>query len=340
MTLTSRTKDGTMRAAVISRPGGPEVLEIRDVAMPEPGAGEVLVRVHASALNRADLLQREGRYPAPPGWPADIPGMEIAGEVVARGPNTSLWKDGDRVFGIVGGGGNAEYIVTHERTLAAIPSNLSWTDAAAIPEAFITAHDALVTLAAVQMSEHVLIHAVGSGVGLAAVQLARAAGAIPVGDARTPDKIDRARALGLAEGIVVRADPNVIVTEAQRWTGGTGVEIVLDLVGGSYFAASIAAAAPKGRVILIGTMAGRDASVSLGTILGKRLTVRGTMLRARPLEEKIAATRAFAAQVLPLLARGVVKPTVDRVFPLDEIADAHRYLESNATFGKVVIEVG
>jgi putative PIG3 family NAD(P)H quinone oxidoreductase len=328
-----------MRAAVISRSGGPEVLEIHEVASPEPGHSEVLVRVHASALNRADLQQREGRYPAPPGWPADIPGMEIAGEVVRCGPNASLWKEGDRVFGIVGGGGNAQYIVTHERTLAAIPSNLSWTDAAAIPEAFITAHDALVTQAAVQLSEHVLIHAVGSGVGLAALQLARAAGAIPVGDARTGDKIERARALGLAEGIVVRDDPSVIAKEAQRWTGGAGVEIVLDLVGGTYFAASIAAAAPKGRVILIGTMAGREASVLLGSILGKRLTIRGTVLRARPLEEKIAATRVFAAQVVPLLARGVVVPTVDRVFPLDEIAEAHRYLESNATFGKVVIDV-
>ena len=327
-----------MRAAIITRPGGPEVLEVRDVARPEPGTGEVLVRIRASALNRADLLQREGRYPAPPGWPADIPGMEIAGEVAACGPATSLWKVGDRVFGIVGGGGNAQFIVTHERTLAAIPENLDWREAAAVPEAFITAHDALVTQAEVRPSERVLIHAVGSGVGLAAVQLARAAGALPLGDARTAAKIERARSLGLADGFVVD-DIGALAQRVTERTNGAGVEIVLDLVGGEYLAASIAAAAPKGRIILIGTMGGHDASLPLGIILGKRLTLRGTVLRARPLEEKIIATRAFAAQVVPLLARGAVRPVVDRVFPLDQVGDAHRYLESNATFGKVVIEI-
>jgi len=327
-----------MRAAVISRPGGPEVLELRDVEPPQAGTGEVLVRIRASALNRADLLQREGRYPAPPGWPADVPGMEIAGEVVACGSGTSLWKEGDRVFGIVGGGGNAEFIVTHERTLAAIPSNLSWTDAAAVPEAFITAHDALVTQAEVRPSERVLIHAIGSGVGLAAMQLACAAAAIPFGDARSAEKIDRARQLGLAEGVVVGEDVGIVAKRVLEWTQGVGAEIVLDLVGGPYTPMSIAATAPKGRIILIGTMAGRDAALPLGMILGKRLTIRGTVLRARPLEEKIAVTRAFAAQVVPLLARGVVRPVVDRVFPLDQIAAAHRHLESNATFGKVVLE--
>src|SRR5436305_204007 len=326
----------SMRAAVITRSGGPEVLEIRAVSRPEPGTGEVLVRIRASALNRADLLQREGRYPAPPGWPADIPGMEIAGEVAACGPAASLWKVGDRVFGIVGGGGNAQFIVTHERTLAAIPENLDWREAAAVPEAFITAHDALVTQAEVRSSERVLIHAVGSGVGLAAVQLARAAGALPLGDARTAAKIERARSLGLADGFVVE-DIGALAQRVTERTNGAGVGIVLDLVGGEYLAASIAAAAPKGRIILIGTMGGRDVSLPLGVILGKRLTLRGTVLRARPLEEKIMATRAFAAQVVPLLERGVVKPVVDRVFPLDQIADAHRYLQSNASFGKIVI---
>ena len=326
-----------MRAARITKPGGPEVLEMGDVECPEPGTGEVLVRVRASALNRADLLQREGRYPAPQGWPQDIPGMEIAGEVVLRGPGTSLWREGSRVFGIVGGGANAEYIVTNERTLAEIPTNLSWSEAAAVPEAFITAHDALVSQAAVHPSDHVLIHAVGSGVGLAALQLARAAGAVPIGDARTADKIDRARLLGLEHGISVASDPSVVAKRVQEITGGKGAEIVLDLVGGPYTPVSIAAAAVKGRIILIGTMAGREASLALGVILGKRLTLRGTVLRARPLEEKIMVTRAFAAQVVPLLAREVVRPVIDTVFPLDEIAAAHRHLESNATFGKVVI---
>jgi putative PIG3 family NAD(P)H quinone oxidoreductase len=328
-----------MRAAVITRPGGPDVLEIRDVDRPLPGAGEVLVRIRASALNRADLLQREGHYPAPAGWPADIPGMEVAGEVAECGPRVSLWNVGDRVFGIVGGGGNAEFIVTHERTLALVPENLSWRDAAAVPEAFITAHDALVTQAEVRPSERVLIHAVGSGVGLAALQLVRAAGAIPFGDARTADKIERARQYGLEEGIVAGTEPNEIAKQVMTRTNGNGADVVLDLVGGPYLPASLAAAAPRARIILIGTMGGREAALPLGVILGKRLTIRGTVLRARPLEEKIAVTRAFAAQVCPLLARGIVRPVVDRAFPLDQICAAHQYLQSNGTFGKVVIEI-
>jgi NADPH:quinone reductase len=328
-----------MRAAVITRPGGPEVLQVRDVERPVPGTGEVLVRVHATALNRADLLQRQGHYPAPPGWPADIPGMEVAGEVAARGPGASLWKEGDRVFGIVGGGGYAEYVATHERTLAAVPSRLTWTDAGAVPEAFITAHDALVSQAGLRPAERVLIHAVGSGVGLAALQIVRAAGGFAYGDARSPEKIERARSLGLSDGLVVTGD----LTEIPRWVGqctrDAGVEIVIDLVGGPYFIASIGAAAPRARIVLVGTMGGREASIPLGVVLGKRLTIIGTVLRARPLEEKILATRAFAAQVVPLLDRGAVRPVVDRVFPLERVADAHRYLESNATFGKVVIDV-
>ena len=329
-----------MRAAVITRAGGPEVLEVRDVERPEPGRGEVLVRVHASALNRADIYQRQGRYPAPPGAPADIAGMEFAGEVAETSQGATLWKRGDRVFGIVGGGGNADYVVAHERTVAKIPDRLSWAEAAAVPEAFITAHDALVTQAEVRPSESVLIHAVGSGVGLAAVQLARAAGAIPYGNARTSDKIERARSLGLEDGIVVADDLEAIAKQAARWTHGTGVNVVLDLAGGPYAIASVHAAGPRGRILLIGTMAGAEALIPLGAVLGKRLTIRGTVLRARPLEEKIAATRAFAAQVVPLLARGTIRPVIDRTFSLDQIADAHRYLESNATFGKVVLEIG
>lgn len=330
---------GRMRAAVITRPGGPEVLEIREVERPVAGTGEVLVRVHATALNRADLLQRQGHYPAPPGSPANIPGLEIAGEVAACGPGATLWKEGDRVFGIVGGGGYAEYVTTHERTLAAVPTRLAWTDAGAVPEAFITAHDALMTRAHLHPSDRVLIHAVGSGVGLATLQIARVAGAVAYGDARTPDKIERARSLGLTDGVVGSGDLGDIVRRVGQWTHDTGVDIVIDLVGGAYFGASIAAAAPLGRIVLVGTLAGRETPVPLGAILAKRLTIIGTVLRARPLEEKILATRAFAAQIVPLLERGAVRPVVDRVFPLEEIAEAHRYLESNATFGKVVVAV-
>jgi putative PIG3 family NAD(P)H quinone oxidoreductase len=297
------------------------------------------VSVRASALNRADLAQRQGNYPAPPGAPPDILGMEFAGEVSGVGADVTAWRPGDRVFGIVGGGGNAEALVTDAQSVARIPDRLSWTDAAAIPEVFITAHDALFTQAMLQRHERVLIHAIGSGVGLAATQLVRAYGATPYGTARTADKIDRAREFGLEDGIVVGDDPNVIATAFEAATQGKGFEVTLDLLGGAYLAASIQAAARRGRIMLIGTVAGRTATVPVGMILGKRLMLRGTMLRARALDEKRAATAAFARDVLPLLASGTVKPTVDRVYELDEIRAAHERMASNATFGKVVLRI-
>lgn len=328
-----------MRAVVISRPGGPEVLELRDVPTPEPGKGEVLVRVRASALNRADLLQREGRYPAPPDVPAEIPGLEFAGEVARLGAGAVEWRVGDRVFGLVAGGAHAEYVVAHERTLAAIPPTLDWLEAAAVPEAFITAHDALVERAAVRPAERVLVHAAGSGVGLAAIQLARALGAVPYGTTRSAAKLERAREYGLEDGVALQSDLEPLAERVRAWTGGRGVDVVLDLVGGAYVAAGVAALALKGRLVLIGTVAGRRADVDLGQILSRRLTVRGTVLRARPLEEKILAARAFAAEVVPLLASKRVRPVIDSVFPLDEIAAAHERLAGNATFGKVVLDV-
>ena len=332
-----RTSTSAMRAVVITRPGGPEVLEVRDVPRPLPREGEVLVRVHASALNRADVLQRQGRYPAPPGVPANIPGLEMAGEVAEIGPGVQRLKVGDRVFGIVGGGGNAEYVVTHEKELAPIPARLSWEDAAAVPEAFITAHDALITQAAMRAGETVLVHAVGSGVGLAAVQLVRAFSGTCYGTARTPDKIERAKELGLADGVVIKDDPGAMSAHIQRWTDGKGVDVVMDLVGGPYLPASVESAATLGRIILIGLLAGRAANVNLGTILSRRLTVRGTVMRARSAREKAAATEAFAADVLPLLERGAVRPVVDRIFSMEKIREAHALMESNETFGKIVI---
>jgi putative PIG3 family NAD(P)H quinone oxidoreductase len=328
-----------MRAAVITRPGGPEVLELQDRPTPEPKEGEILVRVRATALNRADLLQREGNYPAPPGAPPDIPGLEFAGEVVVAGDGVSDWAAGDRVFGIVAGGGNAEFLVTDARAVAHIPSTLSWTEAAAIPEAFMTAHDALVTQAGVRPGERVLIHAVGSGVGLAATQLARAWDAIPYGTARTAEKITRAREYGLEDGIVVTDDMETIVAVVERWTGGKGMEVTLDLVAGPYLATSIRTASLKGRIMLIGTIAGRSATIPVGMVLGKRLMLRGTVLRARTIEEKRSVTAAFSRDVVPLLGAGALRPVVDRVFPLGEIRAAHERLASNETFGKIVLSV-
>jgi NADPH2:quinone reductase len=326
-----------MRAAVITRPGGPEVLEVRDVPRPVPREGEVLVSVRASALNRADLLQRQGRYPAPTGAPSNIPGLEIAGEVAELGAGVTRWREGDRVFGIVGGGGNAEFAVTHERELAAVPAGLSWDEAGAVPEAFMTAHDALITQAAMATGETVLVHAVGSGVGLAAVQLARAFGGRCYGTARSAQKIGRAREYGLTDGAVIGDDPGIMAEYVKRWSDGTGMDVILDLVGGDYLAASVECAASRGRIILIGLLGGRSATLNLGTILTRRLTVRGTVLRSRPGQEKATVTEAFARDVVPLLDEGKIRPVIERVFPLDNIREAHTLLESNETFGKIVL---
>jgi putative PIG3 family NAD(P)H quinone oxidoreductase len=327
-----------MRAAVITRPGGPEVLEVRDVPRPLPREGEVLVRVRATALNRADLLQRQGRYPAPPGAPSNIPGLEIAGEVADLGAGAARWSVGDRVFGIIGGGGNAEFAAIHENELARIPSRLTWEQAAAVPEAFITAHDALVTQAGLGAGERVLVHAVGSGVGLAAIQLVRAFLGRSFGTARRPDKIERARELGLDDGVVLETADDMIPAVAS-WSEGSGANVVIDLVGGSYLSASVECAAHMGRIILVGLLGGRAAMLNLGAILSKRLSIRGTVLRTRAPREKAAATEAFARDVLPLLERGEVRPVVDRVFPLEHIGEAHALLEGNETFGKVVLTV-
>ena len=325
-----------MKAVLITRAGGPEVLEIADVPRPLPREGEVLVRVHATALNRADILQREGRYPPPPGAPANIPGLEFAGEVVEAGGGVQRWKPGDRVFGVIGGGGHAEFVVAREMEVARVPDKLTWEQAGAVPEVFITAHDALVTLAHFRAGESALIHAVGSGVGLAAVQLVRSLGGVAYGTARTPDKIARAKELGLRDGAVI-TDATAVTEHARRWTDGRGVDVVLDLVGGSYFQPSLEATATLGRVILIGLLAGRTANVSLGTILSKRIMVRGTTLRSRGPVEKAAATQAFAHDVLPLLERGEVKPVIDCVYRFDQVREAHQRMESNASFGKIVL---
>jgi NADPH:quinone reductase-like Zn-dependent oxidoreductase len=238
----------------------------------------------------------------------------------------------------VAGGANAEFLVTDARSVAHIPAALSWTDAAAIPEAFITAHDAMVTQAGLRAGEHVLIHAVGSGVGLAATQLARSFNAIPYGTARTAEKIERAREYGLEDGVVVGDAVDGLAAAVEKWTGTKGMEVTLDLLGGPYLAASIRAASLKGRIMLIGTVAGRSATVPVGMILGKRLMLRGTVLRARSLDEKRSVTAAFTRDIVPLVGTGALRPVVDRVYPLDQIRSAHERMASNQSFGKIVLE--
>jgi NADPH:quinone reductase len=327
----------SMRAVWISRFGGPEVLDVREVGKPDVTPEQVLVRVRATALNRADLLQRQGKYPPPAGFPREIPGIEFAGEIADAGSATRMWRPGQRVFGLIGGGGHAEYVATHERLLAEIPPNLDWGQAAAVPEVFITAHDALWIEAGLRPAETVLINAVGSGVGLAAVQMVRAIHAVPYGTSRTLEKIEKARPFGLEAGLVVRDNFDELIATAERWTSGKGVNVVLDLAGGPYVRAFQKLLSLKGRLMLVGTVAGGNYELESRYMLGKRLIVRGTALRARSLEEKIEITQAFAAEVVPLLANGVLRPTIDSIFTLAEIAKAHARLESNETFGKVVI---
>lgn len=338
-----------MRAVVMTGPGGPEVLIMREVPTPEPGAEEVRVKVLRSGLNRADLSQRRGRYPAPPGWPADILGLEFFGVVDSCGDEVDGWAEGDRVMGIVGGGGYAEYLVTDHRTLLPVPGSLDDDGAGGVPEVFLTAYDAVTLQCGLAPGETILIHAVGSGVGTAAVQLAEFAGARSIGTSRTPEKLDRARGLGLHRGILAAdgLDGQVDGASAGRvpdWadevlqsTDGRGVDVVLDLVGGAYLAGNQRVIAQRGRHVVVGVPSGARSELDLRLLMGRRATIRGTVLRARPLEEKIELVRAFTRDILPALAASRVQPVVDRVLPADSAAEAHRYLESNESFGKVLL---
>jgi putative PIG3 family NAD(P)H quinone oxidoreductase len=324
-----------MRAAVITRPGSPDVLEIQEVETPVPVGDQVRVRVRASGINRADLLQRAGGYPAPPGSPSHIPGLEFAGEVDTVGPLARRWKSGQRVMGLVGGGAQAEYVVTHEGLLVAIPDNLDFVQAAAVPEVFMTAHDALFTQAGLQMGERVLVHAVGSGVGTAAVQLARAAGATTYGTSRTPAKLEAARALGLDVGLSDQG----FAAEIIQLTNSEGVHVVIDFIGAPYLEQNLQALASWGRIVFLSTMGGAHADVNLGVLMQKRISMRGVTLRTRTLEEKLAVTRCFATGVLPLLASGQVRPVIEQVYALEQIAEAHKEMGENRNFGKLVVRV-
>ena len=324
-----------MRAVIYEGAGGPEVITIGDVPKPEVRPKHVRVRVHAAGLNRADLIQRRGQYPAPPGWPANIPGLEYAGEVEAVRPGVTRWKGGDRVMGLVGGGAQAEFVVVHQDEVLPIPAGLPFAEAAAIPEAFLTAYDALVTRGRLQAQERVLIHAVGSGVGTAAAQIAKHLGATVLGTSRSGDKIARALVYGLDIGIDTSATP-------FREAVGEPVHVVLDVLGGPSFADNLTVLAPRGRLIILGFLAGSAAQADLGPILRKRLEVIGTVMRTRGLEERIPLVRDFAEQVLPCFdSRGehgaTLRPVLERSYPMTQLADAHRVLEGNATFGKIVV---
>jgi NADPH:quinone reductase len=324
-----------MKAVIITKFGGSEVLEIEERPKPEPGLGQIRVRVHASALNRADVSQRRGNYPAPPGSPPDISGMEYAGEVDALGPDSAMWTAGDRVMGIIGGGGHAEYVCVHEREAIRIPKSMSWENAAAIPEAFLTAYDALFNRVDAHVGETVLIHAVASGVGTAALQAARAAGLCVVGTARSPAKLERATRYGL--DVAIDSSSGDWAAKVEHAIGVERVHAVVDLVGGNYLAGNLRVLAKRGRIVVVGLTAGAVSELNMGVVLRKRLTIVGTVLRARPIEEKISLAREFEERVIPLFETGRLEPVVDRVFSFEDIRAAHDLMESNATFGKIVL---
>lgn len=317
--------------------GGLDVIELAETEVRDPGAGEVQVEIAAAALNRADVLQRRGMYPAPPGSPPDVPGLELSGRVVARGAGAALWSEGAEVMAIVGGGAMARRITLHERELMPVPAGVGLVDAAAIPEAFLTAWDAMVVQAGLAAGETVLVHAVASGVGTAAVQVARAVGARPLGTSRTAGKLPRVSSLGLAPEDAIVVENGRFAGQVYTRTDGAGVPVILDCVGAAYFEENLRALAPRGRVVLLGTLGGATGPAPFGMMLGKRATVIGTVMRARGLEEKIAIARLATARLVPLFARGALAPVVDAVLPMSACADAHARMERDETVGKLVL---
>ena len=326
-----------MRAVVYAHPGNVDVIELREVADPECGDDDVLVDVAYTGLNRADLLERRGLYGPPEASSGPtIPGLEYAGIVTRVGKAVLRFAPQDRVFGIAAGRAHAERIAVHEGTAMHVPEALDLEKAAAIPEAFMTAWDALFRAGHFRLGMTVIVHAAGSGVALAALALAKTAGGFSIGTSRSSEKLERAAAHGMDYGARLDEDWPAI---AKRVTQGRGADVVLDFLGPSAFDRNVAALAAGGRIVQIGTLGGASGSVSFGTLMAKRGSLIGTVLRGRPLGEKIALTRAFEAEIVPLFGRGMLKPTIDRVFPFHEIRDAHRYMEENRNFSKVVLKV-
>ena len=328
-----------MKAIRILRPGDPGVLELADVESGTPGRGQVGVTIHATAVNRADLLQRRGGYPAPEGWPADIPGLEFAGIVEQVGEGVDESVVGSWVMGILGGGGYAEHVVTDASHTMRIPQGLQFVEAAAVPEAFFTAYDALVLQGGLKEGMTVLIHAAGSGVGTAALQVARAFGAARIFGTASRGKLDLIGERGLPLDVAIDYTSQSFRDVIRRETGGRGVDLVLDLVGATYWSDNIASLAPRGRLLLVGLLGGAMAQVNLGVLMRRRLTITGTVLRSRGAEEKSALTAHAERDLSPLFASGVLEPVVDRVFPLADAAEAHAYVEGNHNLGKVMLRV-
>jgi NADPH2:quinone reductase len=317
-----------VRAVVLTGAGGNEVVSFAERPDPSPSADDVLIRVAYAGLNPADLVQRAGNYPAPPGSPQDIPGLEVAGTVERCGARVSSWQTGDRVFGLVGGGGLADRVLAHERCVARVPDTLGEQEAAAVPEAFITAHDAVFTEARLHPGETLLVHGAGGGVGTAAVQLGVAAGARVVATVRSPGVKEAVTDLG-AEVVLDDDFPSAMPASA---------DVILELVGGAHFPDNLDVLARRGRIVIVSVAGGHEIDLALVTLMQKRARIAGTVLRSRPLEEKAAAVRAFEHQVVPGLASGRLRPVVDSVYPATDVTRAFDRLEERGKLGKVLLE--
>lgn len=322
------------KAIVIREPGGPEVLEVGKVDLPEPSATQVLVQVKAAGLNRADCLQRRGFYSAPPGVPAEVPGLEFAGTIAAVGSDAGDWAVGDRVMGIVGGGGMAELVVTEGRELMQVPASLSLEEAAAIPEAFLTAYDAIVLQGGLSTGNAVLLHAVASGIGTAGIQLTTALGATSVGTSRTADKLERCAALGLDHPILV--DEGEFAAKVLEVVP-SGIDVILDTVGAAYLGQNVKIMAKRGRIIVIGLMGGVRGELPLGALLAKRGSIHGSVLRSRTSDEKAELTSRFSTDMLRKFEEGTLRPIIDETLPMTEVQTAHTRMDANQTFGKLVL---
>ena len=325
-----------MEAIIRTGDGGPEVLQLSEVPAPKPTATQLLVDVHATALNRADLIQRRGGYPPPPG-DSDILGLEIAGTVAAVGRAVEGVSEGDRVFGLVGGGGYAAQAVIDYRMAMPIPDSWRFEEAAAVPEVFFTANENIFTLGELAAGETILIHAGGSGVGTAGIQISHHAGANVFVTAGTSEKIHKCKTLGAIEGINYKTAD--FVAEIEHLTGGEGVDVVLDFIGAPYLEQNLSILKTKGRLLQVGLIGGATAEIDLGTLMRKRLKIIGSVMRPQSIDEKIAITQRFVDRWLPELKNGTLKPVIDKVFPLAEARQAHTYMEANRNFGKIILKL-
>lgn len=328
----------TLRAWHVRTPGDADALELLSGPLPAPGPQDVRIRVHAAGINRADILQRMGLYAAPPGFDPEVPGLEYAGVVEQAGERVQHRRVGDRVMGLIGGGAYAESVVVHEDETITIPASLSFTDAAALPEDFLTAYRALFLEGGLQPGQWGLVRPATSGVGIAAVQLIHALGGRAIGSSRSAKRLARVRAHGL-EAEAVERDSG-IADQISHITGGEGVAVILDMLGGGKLADNLECLREEGTQVLVGLLTGPKDEVNLATLLGRRLTLKAMRMRSLPLEGKIRLAKIFQDRLTPLFDSGRLKAVVDTILPFKQAPEAHRRMESNAHCGKIVLEVG